>query len=99
MFVLRKPLTTTSGVQAWALGGISAQLKAPIGTILQDFSPIVSDGVGGAAKTAAIGIAVVVGSNIVHETYNAVTIKRVGGEGGKGSLPMIDEPLAPASTA
>jgi hypothetical protein len=71
IFVLEKRLVTVAGVQAWALGGIAAQLKSPIEGTLVGFPELVLDGVGGAAASAAVGLAIVVGLNIVYEIYLA----------------------------
>jgi hypothetical protein len=100
LFVLEKRLVTTAGVQAWALGGIAAQLKYPFEKTVVEFGQLVLDGVGGAAAIASTILAIIVGLNIVYEIY--LTASGKGPEcvkDDKNKLPMtLEAPLTGVST-
>ncbi len=65
LFVLSKPIVTIGGVQAWALGGIAAQLSSPLEKTLVAFGETILSGVEGASAFAAIALAIVVALMIV----------------------------------
>eukprot|EP00519_Triparma_laevis_P007148 CAMPEP_0182499328 /NCGR_PEP_ID=MMETSP1321-20130603/7515_1 /TAXON_ID=91990 /ORGANISM="Bolidomonas sp., Strain RCC1657" /LENGTH=301 /DNA_ID=CAMNT_0024703507 /DNA_START=45 /DNA_END=950 /DNA_ORIENTATION=+ len=85
LFVLERPLVTTGGVGAWALGGIAAQLTYPFEKTQEAFGDLVLTGLTGASGFASIVFAVITVLNIFYLVYKncfgaAVNAKKDNGD-------------------
>ncbi|GMI05737.1 hypothetical protein TrLO_g10630 [Triparma laevis f. longispina] len=98
LFVIERPLVTTGGVGAWALGGIAAQLTYPFQKTQDAFGSIILNGLVGASGFLSIVFAVVVGLNILYLTYKNCFGGMVMAKNGDAMTRKLSAPLTGLET-